>query len=152
PRRLNFLRYLDGLAAVENVEAGAMGDNDPVFADADAADRRRAQTARDLGDRPKGRLVGAVVLRDVQRMLFHKIEALAEFECGTDRLAVVFGDGEQAVDAVVAFRILDAAGANGGGIRRLCSGRDFDAVDVELAVERGRAVGVDTENKIAGDR
>jgi len=45
-------------------------------------------------------------------MLFHEVQALAQFEPGTNGLAVVFGDTEQAVDAVIAFGIFDAAGTD----------------------------------------
>ena len=85
-------------------------------------------------------------------MLFHEIEALAQLERGANRLAVVFGDAEQAVDAVVAFGILDAAGAHDRGVHGLRGGQDLDAVDVELAVECGRAVGVDAQDEIARNR
>ena len=83
---------LIGSPPLKSIEAGAVRDDNPVFADADAADGRRAQTPRDFGDGPERRLVCAVILRDVERMLFHKIEAFAQFEGGADGLAVVFGD------------------------------------------------------------
>src|SRR5437764_14902036 len=99
--------------------------------------------------RSKRRLVGAVVLRDVERVLLHEIEALAQLEGRADGLAVVFGDAEQAVDAVVAFRILHAAGAHERSVHRLRGGKNLEAVNVELAVLIGRAVGVDAQNEIA---
>ena len=149
PGGLNFLRNLDGLATVENVQPGAVRDDHPVFANADPAHGRRANFARNFGDGPKRRLVGAVVLRDVERVLLHEIEALAQFEARADGLAVVFGDAEQAVDAVVAFRILHAAGAHERSVHRLRGGKNLEAVNVELAVLIGRAVGVDAQNEIA---
>src|SRR5579863_6172783 len=128
-----------------------MRDDHPVFADADAADGGRAETAGDFRDAPECRLVDAVVLRGVQRMFFYEIEALAQLECAANGLAIVFADAEQAVDAVVAFRIFDAAGANDGIICRRVGWKDFDGVDVELAVEIWGAVGVDAQLQIGWD-
>ena len=42
----------------------------------------------------------------------------------------------EAVDAVVAFRILDAAGADDGRVDGSRGGKNLDAVDVELAARR----------------
>src|SRR5215467_8370766 len=50
PGGLNFLRNFDGLAAVENVQAGATRDDHLVFADAEPAHGRRADFARNFGD------------------------------------------------------------------------------------------------------
>ena len=50
PGGLNSLRNFDGLAAVENVQAGATRDDHLVFADADPAHGRRADFARNFGD------------------------------------------------------------------------------------------------------
>ena len=83
-------------------------------------------------------------MRGVQGMLFHKVEALAQFERGADGLAVVFGDAEQAVDAVIAFGIFDAASTHQRGIYRLLRRENFDAVDIELAVLVGHTIGVNT--------
>ena len=152
PRRLNFLRNLDWLAAAEKIEAGAVRDDHPIFADTDAANRRRAELARNFRDAPERGLVGAVVLRRVERMFFDEIEALAQFERGANRLAVVFGDAEQAVDAVEAFGIFDAARAHDRRVDGLSGRRDLDAVDEELAVERGRAVGVNAQDQIGRNR
>ncbi len=120
------MRDFDRFAAIENVESGAVRDHDPVFADADAAHRGRAEAARDFRDRPQRGLVRAVVLRGVQRMLLHEIETLAQLERRANGLAVVFGDAQQAVDAVIAFGILDAAGAHQRSVHWLWSGKDFD--------------------------
>src|SRR5580692_9614220 len=123
----------------------------PVFADAYAADGRRAEAPGDFRDGPQRRLVGAVILRDVQRMLFDKVEAFAKLEGGADGLAVIFRNAHEAVDAIVAFGILDAAAAYDGGVDGSGRGENFDAVDVELAANVGRAVGVDAEDEIAGN-
>src|SRR4029077_4515890 len=73
PGGLNFLGNFDGLAAAEDVETGAVGDDHPVFTDADAADGGRANFVRDFRDGPERRLVGAVVLGDVERMFFYEV-------------------------------------------------------------------------------
>src|SRR5262249_13090304 len=64
-------------------------------------------------------------------------------------LAVIFGDAKQAVDAVVAFGIFDAAGAHKRSVHRLRGGKNLDAVHVKLAKLIGCAVSVDTEDEIA---
>src|SRR2546427_11168558 len=84
-------------------------------------------------------------------MFLHEVEPLAQFECRANRLAVVFGDAEQTIDAVVAFRILDAAGAHERSVDRLSSGKNLDAIDVKLAARMRRAVSVDAQEQIAGD-
>src|SRR5207245_1581121 len=152
PSWLNFLGKFDGLTAIENVQPGAVRDDHPVFADAHAADGRRPDFARNFRDGPERRLVGAVVLRDVQRMLLHKIQALAQLEGRADGLAVVFGDAQQAVDAVVALGIFDAAGAHKRSVHGLGGGKNLDAVHVELAVLIGRAVSVDAQDEVTRNR
>src|SRR5277367_2431265 len=82
PGGLNFLRNFDWFAAAEKVKAGAVRDDHPVFSDAYAAHGGRADSVRDFRDRPQRRLVGAVVLRDVQGMFFYEIEAFAQGEGG----------------------------------------------------------------------
>ena len=108
PQRLNLLRDFYRFAAGEKIQAGAVRDGRPVFAGVHAVHRRRAHGARDFGDGPVGGLVDAVVLRGMNRVLLDEVELAAQHECGAHGLAVIFGDGEQAVDAVVAFRIVDA--------------------------------------------
>src|SRR5262249_22927904 len=134
PGGLNFLGDLDRLAAVEDVQAGAVSDHYPIFADADSAGGRRAETAGDFRDGPQRGLVGAVVLGGEERMLLHEVETFAQFEGGANGLAIVFSDAEQAVDAVVAFGIFDAAGAHERSVERLGGGENFDGVDVKLTV------------------
>src|SRR5713101_291009 len=85
-------------------------------------------------------------------MFFHEVEPLAQLEGRAYRLAVVFGDAEQAFDSVVAFRILDAAGAHQRSVHRLRGGKNLDAIDVELAVLVRRAVGVDAQDQVAWNR
>src|SRR5439155_21947300 len=123
-----------GLARSEHVKAGAVHDDHPLLADADSTTRGRADCARHFGDSPERRLVGAVVLRDVKRMLLDEIEPLAQLERRADRLAVVFRDAEQAVDSVVAFGILDAAGADERSVHRLSAGKYFDSRSEERRV------------------
>src|SRR5580704_14793201 len=84
-------------------------------------------------------------------MLFYKIQTLAQFESCADGLAVVFGDTHEAVDAVVAFRILGSAGAHDGGVHRSRRRKNLDAVDVELAAGIRSAIGIDAQNEIAGN-
>src|SRR5207248_5860231 len=119
PGRLNFLRDFYRFAAAENVEAGTMRDDHPVFADADSADGWRAETPRNFRNRPQRRLVAAVVLRGVERMFLHKIKPFAQLERGANGLAIILADAEQAVDAVVTFRIFHAAGAHDGTVQWL---------------------------------
>ncbi len=69
-----------------------MSDDYPIFAEAYSANRGRAYFAGDFVDRPEGRLVGAIVLRYMERMLFYEVETFAEFECRANGLAVIFGD------------------------------------------------------------
>src|SRR5262249_20068301 len=95
---------------------------------------------------------GAVVLRGVEGMLLDEVKPLAQLEGGADGLSVVLGDAEQAVDAVVAFGILDAAGAHERSVYGLRGGPDFDGVAGELAELCGCAVGVYAELQIAGNR
>src|SRR5207302_2283121 len=129
--------------------AGSVRDDHPVLADADAANRGRADFARNFRNSPERWLVGAVVLRDVERMLLDEIQPLAQLEGRADRLAVVFGDTEKPVDTVVAFGIFDAAGADERSIDWLHCGKNLDSVYVELAVLVRRAVGVNAQDEVA---
>src|SRR5262249_38813100 len=126
PSGLDFLRDLNRFATAENVKSSAVRDDYPILTDADAAHGRRADFARDFRDGPERRLVGAVVLGDVERMLLHEVEALAELEGRANRLAVVFGDAEQALDAVVAFGIFDPARTHERCVHWLRGRENFD--------------------------
>src|SRR6266567_1222841 len=148
PRWLDFLRNFDGLAAAENIQTRAVRDQHPIFADAHTANGGRADFARNFRAGPERWLVGAVVLRGIKRVFFHKVEAFAELEGCAQGLAVIFGDAHQAIDAVVAFRILDTAGAHQRSVHRLRSGENFDAVNVKLAVLVRRAVGINAKKQI----
>ncbi len=152
PGGLNFLRDFYGLATVEDVEAGAVRDHYPIFAEADATDRRRAQASRNFRDGPQRGLIGAIVLRGVQRMLLHEVKALAQLERRANGLAVVFGDAQQAVDAVVAFGIFDAAGAHQRSVQRLRGGENFNAIEVELSVLFWCSVRVNAQDEVARNR
>ena len=129
-----------------------MRDDHPIFPDAHAAHGGRADFARNFGDGPERRLVGAIVLGDVERMFFHEVKTLAQLEGGADGLAVVFGHTEKTIDAIVAFRVLDAAGADQRGVYRLRGGENFDGVDVKLAVLIRCAIGVDAQKQVARNR
>jgi hypothetical protein len=85
-------------------------------------------------------------------MFFDEVKPLAQFECSANGLAVVFGDAEQAIDAAIALGIFDAAGTDDRRERGLRGGRDLDTVDVELTVQRRRAVRVNAQHKITRDR
>ncbi len=74
---------------------------------------------------------------------------LAQLEGRANGLAVVFGDAKQAINSVVAFRILDAAGAHQRSVHRLRGGKYFDGVDIKLTVLVRRAIGVNAQNQVA---
>ena len=149
PSGLDLLRNFNGLTAAENIKAGSVRDDHPVLADADAANRGRADFARNFRNSPERWLVGAVVLRDVERMLLDEIQPLAQLEGRADRLAVVFGDTEKPVDTVVAFGIFDAAGADERSIDWLHCGKNLDSVYVKLAVLVRCAIGIDAQDEVA---
>src|SRR5260370_6309905 len=107
-----------------------MGIVHRIYDNTDSADGGSAVFARDFADGSERRLVGAIALGNVQRMFFHEVKALAQLESRAQRLAVVFRDVEQTIDAVVAFRVLDAAGAYQRGVHRLRGRKNLDAIAV----------------------
>src|SRR5437667_6938343 len=85
-------------------------------------------------------------------MFLDEVQPLAQLERGADRLAVVFGHTEKTIDAIVAFGIFDAAGADERSVHRLSAGKYFDSVNVKLAVLVRRAVGVNAQDEVARNR